>query len=66
VKKHFYEIKVSIIFISLVKTIYLLQDVLIDVQYTISSVLNQKIHKTIHEEIVLEKWFIENLPGTAK
>jgi hypothetical protein len=40
--------------------------VLIDVQYTISSVLNQKIHKAIHEEIVFEKWFEENLPGTEK
>jgi hypothetical protein len=40
--------------------------VLIDVKYNISSVLNQKIHKAIHEEIVLEKWFIENLRGTTK
>jgi hypothetical protein len=40
--------------------------VLIDVQYTISSVLNQYIHKAIHEEIILEKWFIENLRGTTK
>jgi hypothetical protein len=52
--------------VSLVRTIYLLQDVLIDVQYTISSVLNQWIHKAIPEEIVIEKWFIENLPGTSK
>jgi hypothetical protein len=28
--------------------------------------LNQLIHKAIHEKIVLEKWFIENLPGTRK
>ncbi len=38
----------------------------IDVQYTISSLLNQLIHKAINEKIVLEKWFIENLPGTGK
>jgi hypothetical protein len=28
--------------------------------------LNQSIHKSIHEEIVLEKWFIENFPGSLK
>jgi hypothetical protein len=39
-EKNFYEIKVAIIFISPVKTISLLQDVLIDVQYTISSVFD--------------------------
>jgi hypothetical protein len=28
--------------------------------------LNQSIHKAINEKIVLEKWFIENIPGTGK
>jgi hypothetical protein len=28
--------------------------------------LNQLIHKAIHEKIVLEKWFIENVPGTGQ
>jgi hypothetical protein len=46
---------VAKIFVILVRTIFLLQDMLIDVEYNISSLLNQLIHKAIHEEIVLEK-----------
>jgi hypothetical protein len=43
---------VAKIFVIFVRTIFLLQDMLIDVEYNISSILNQLIHKAIHKEIV--------------
>jgi hypothetical protein len=55
VKHNFNEFEFAILNVSLIQNVSFLHDVLIDNQYTISSPLNQLIHNTIDEEMVLEK-----------